>query len=167
MAPGWWLGLGHTACKPSLGFKSPLTFLAVFSFLLCSWTSGCLQCSRGKAETSVVRAEECDCPKSPPFSPIEDSMAICLSQQPPLPGSFSGTCDQHVSDLFRAYSDHTVARGLPGWGTLCLSGPLFPHLYKEGVGPTQRSQWRQTWLSQSHHQVGSWGLQKGMDRWLQ
>lgn len=37
-----------------------------------------------------------------------------------------------------------------------LSGPSFLYLYKEGVRPTQRKQWKQMWLSLC--QVPGWQL---------
>ena len=111
----------------------------------------------GKSWTSLVRSKECDCFEGPPPSSIEDCLALCLSQQPSLPGSFSGTCGQHVSDLLPAYTDHTVGRGPPGEGTMCLSGPLFPSLCKEAVGPAQRSPWSRTWLSPPRASGGQQG----------
>lgn len=133
MAPAWLvevkcLGPGHTACKPSLDSRSPQLFSSCFSTFpsapqALTISSG----SQRKAQTSLVIADECGCPKGSPSSPIEDSLALCFSQQPPFPGPFSGAHGQHVSHLLLTCIDQRVGRGLPGESTLCLSlGLHFP-----------------------------------------
>lgn len=103
--------------SPQLFFSCPSSFPSVPEPLAVP--SG----SWGRAETSL-RAEEYDCPKGPPSSPIEDSLGPLL--QPAFPESFSGAWGQHVSDLLPAYTDHTVGRELLG-RVLCASLDLcFP-----------------------------------------
>lgn len=76
---------------------------------------------------------------------------------PSLPGrALLGACGQRANGLLPACPDHTVGIEPSGEGTPFLSGPPFPHLYKEEVGSGQTCQWRQTWLSPT--QAPGWQL---------
>lgn len=167
--------------------RSPRVFPAVLqssTLLLKHWLS---PVARGKRGDSLVRAEECGCPRVPPSSPAEDSLALCSASsasanslpssgpflgpgarklranEPGLPSllghALLGASGQCVNGLLPTCTDHPVGRGPPGEGTLCLSGPPFPHLYREGVEPAQKASRGRPGLAHPKHQAGSRGVQ--------
>ena len=150
--PSWLVGVkllgpGHTACKTHL---DPTAFFSCCLSAYCSASQALTvpSGSQGKAETSLVRAEERGCPEGTPSSRAEDTGSLLsrpgLSRQSGLPGPFLGpparrtranepglpslpgyallgAHGQSLSGSLPACSNCTVGRGLSLWASISPS----------------------------------------------